>query len=324
MRYNKTYRSLIAVSLTALALAGCQRESLEPTGAAIKYKVAVTDTATKGELVNNNDGGDYSDVTLASILSPFRAAAYDGATAVFDTDGLDPAGVETVSYANGSWTMPNIYYWPLQTELTFFAYANLPAEGSSVAITSSGQTLTHAIVPAVAEQKDILLGYYQGRGVNGNTAEIRFSHPLTAVIFKKGDIGDEAITSIALSGLAASGTVSMDADGIITDWQGVDDYTATSSQSEDNGLSVNGTTNVIGEPFIIIPQKLTDHSVSVTVTFTDGTEVAATLTTGEWKAGYTNTYTLNIANPEPGDHSLSLDVSVQDMVVNSPVNIVVE
>ena len=29
------------------------------------------------------------------------------------------------------------------------------------------------------------------------------------------------------------------------------------------------------------------------MTFKDGTEVAATISSGEWKAGYTNTYTLS-------------------------------
>ncbi len=318
MRHNTTYRLFIAVSLAALALAGCQRDSLIPTGTAIRYEVSVADIATRGELVNNNDNGDYSDIALA--LSSFRVAAYNGTSPVFTTAGLTPANVETVSYAGGSWTMPNTYYWPQKTSLTFFAYANLPAEGSSVAITSAGQTLTHEMVSAVADQKDILLGYYQGRGVNGNTAEIRFWHPLTSVFFKAGDLGGEIVTDITLSGLATSGTVTMDADGIIGTWQDVDDYTAESSQSDDAGLAVNATTGVIGDPFILIPQDLTGNGVALTVTCKSGLTLETTISSGEWKSQRTNWYTLNYGSSTnwaltvtPWDEGVSGAISMSEV-----------
>lgn len=282
---------ILTAAAAALALCGCQRDSLTPAGSAIRYEVSVSDIATKGELVNNNDN-DYSDIALVPALSPFYVAAYNGTSPVFTTSSLDPANVETVSFASGSWTMPNTYYWPQNTVLKFFAYGNLPASGSSVAVTSSGQTLTHAMVSTVAGQTDILLGYYQGRGVNGSTAKIRFQHPLTAVFFKKGDIGDEIITSLTLSGLAESGTVTMDADGIIGSWS-VDAYTATSSQSNSSGLAVNSSTNEIGEPFILIPQDLATNGVTLTVEFQSGLTLEATIESGEWKVQKTNHYTLN-------------------------------
>ena len=291
MKYNRIV--ILTAAVTVLALCGCQRDSLTPADSAIRYEVSVADIATKGELVNNNDN-NYSDIALVSALSPFYVAAYNGTSPVFTTSSLDPANVETVNYTSGSWTMTNTYYWPQNTVLTFFAYGNLPEdENTSVEITSAGQTLTHAMLSDVADQKDILLGYYQGRGENGNTAKIRFLHPLTSVFFKVGDMGDETITSISLSGLAASGTVAMDANGIIGGWQDVADYTATSSQSNDSGLSVNSTTNVIGDPFILIPQNLATNAVKLKVKCQSGVTLETTIASGGWKAQKTNWYTLN-------------------------------
>ena len=320
MRHKTTYISLIAASFAMLALAGCQRESLITADNAIRYKVTVADIATKGTLVNNNDNGDYSDIDLAAALSPFKVAAYNGTTAVFDTEGLDPAGVETVTYTSGSWTMPNTYYWPQKTVLTFFAWGNLPTSGSSVAITSDGQTLTHEMVSDVTKQKDILLGYYKGRGVSGNTAEIRFRHPLTAVIFREGDLGEEKVTSITLEGLAVSGSVAMDADGIIGAWN-VDSYTATSSQSDSEGLAVNTTTKIIGDPFILIPQDLATNGVQLTVTCKSGLTLETTIGSGEWKAQRTNWYTLNYGattnwtlEVTPWDDGVNGNISAMDML----------
>lgn len=296
---------ILTAAAAALALCGCQRDSLELAGTAIKYKVAVADITTKGELVNNNAAGDYSDIALVDVAS-FRAAAYNGTSPVFTTPGLDPANVETVNFTNGSWIMQNTYFWPQSTILKFFAYGNLPAEGSSVLITPAGQTLTHKMVPAVADQKDILLGYYQGRGVNGSTAKIRFQHPLTSVFFKVGDMDDETITSITLSGLGASGTVTMDTDGIIGDWD-VDDYNATSSQSDSEGLDVDDTTNVIGDPFILIPQDLATNDVTLKVECQSGITLETTLKSGEWKAQKTNWYTLYYSKG-----TLTISADIQD------------
>ena len=296
MRHNTKY-ILLASVLSLVAATACQRDELTPTGNAINYKVSVADIATKGELVNNNAAGDYSDIDLATTLSPFRVAAYKGTSPVFTTSGLTPANVETVSY-DGSWKMPNTYYWPQKTVLTFFAYCNLPASGSSVAASYTGLTLTHAMIPEVAAQKDILLGYYKGYGVNGNTAEIRFWHPLTAVIFREGDLGGEKVKSITLGGLGKSGSVTMYADGIFGDWTGVTDYTATSSQSDNAGLAVNPTTKAIGDPFILIPQDLSTNDVELTVVCESGLTLATTIESGEWEEGKTNTYVINFTAGE--------------------------
>ena len=298
MKHNTKY-ILLASVLALVTAAGCQRYSLIPTGDAIKYEVSVEDIKAKGELVNNNDD-NYNDIALAGTLSPFRVAAYNGTSPIFTTSGLDPANVETVSY-DGGWKMPNTYYWPQKTVLTFFAYGNLPEDdNTSVVISYTGLTLTHEMVSAVADQKDILLGYYDGLGSNSGTAEIRFWHPLTAVFFRDGGLGD-TVKSISLSGLGKSGSVRMNAEGKIGAWTDVAAYTAESSQSDDAGLAVDADTKVIGEPFILIPQDLAaegGHPVTLTVEFVSGLTLEATISSKDgWASQKTNYYTLSYGEP---------------------------
>ena len=242
-------------------------------------------TLTKGTQVNTTGDDNKTLETFADIVSTFHAKAYD-------SNGTEKVS-QTVTWSSSSsaWVGTPTAYWPQATVLNFLAYANLPgSQTATIALT--GVSTSHTVPATASEQTDILFGHYQGNGGNTGTAEIRFDHPLTAVRFKYGTMdGNPVIRSISLSGVAESGTATKVPDGTIT-WSGVDTYDYTVSQSDDSGLSVDATTSVIGEPFLIIPQKLTDNSVTVTVTFTDGTVVEVTLTSGEWKAGFTNTYIL--------------------------------
>lgn len=291
MKKNRIILLQLCIATSIMMVAGCSRNSfLGPASNAIKYEVSVMDIATKGELVNNNEAGDYSDIALTEALSPFRAAAYNGTTPIFTTPDLDPANVETVSYSDG-WKMSNTYYWPQNTMLTFFAYGNLPT-GSSVAITPAGQTLTHTLVSAVADQKDILLGYYLGNGSNIGTAKIRFQHPLTAVVFKDaGLLEGYTVKSITLSRIGKSGSTTMSADGLIGDWN-VSDYGGSASQSKEGGLVKTG--EVIGQPFIIIPQDTGSLPIVVTVEMTDGAILESKISSGVFEAGKTNTFSISV------------------------------
>ena len=184
---------------------------------------------------------------------------------------------------------------------TFYAYANLPLSGATVTnADATGQTLEYTAVPATAAaQNDILLGYYKGEGKTGpsesevmtGTAGIVFQHPLTAVKFVVGDIKDnKKITGISIKGLASSGQVTMDAAGALGVWTAISNYDLTASVSNSATLAKG---DVIGSPFVVIPQNLTAHSVDVTVTLEDGTGGTLTLNADNWQAGYTNTYTIN-------------------------------
>ena len=240
---------------------------------------------TKGTLVNTT-GDDYRLLSeFSDIVGSFAAKAYDDA----GTEKL----FQTVTWSGSVWEASPTAYWPQDTKLNFLTYANLPS-GQTASIASTGVSTSHTVPAAAYAQTDILFGHYSGNGGSTGTAEIRFEHPMTAVRFIRGEVDDGAIIkSISLAGVAKSGTTTMNPDGEIS-WSDVStcDYSVSQEGDATTGLPVDVTSGLIGEPFIMIPQKLAGHNVDVTVTFTDGTTVAATLTSGEWKAGYTNTYTL--------------------------------
>ena len=287
-------QSLFITALCVLALAGCQKNGLENqdlSDGAVKYAVVMDDgSQTKGTQVNTSGSNKDLSEFAAAIGNKFTAKAYQGSgsTALFSQEVRWTPGTPS-----GSWVASPVEYWPQATDLTFFAYANLP-EDQSATIESTGVTTVHTVPEEASAQKDILLGHYKGNGGNTGTAQIHFEHPMTAVRFLRGDIdAGLVIKSISISGVASSGTATMDVSGAIT-WSGVSGYTHTVSQTKADGLGEDGTTKLIGEPFIIIPQNVAVNTVKVNVTFTDGTAVEATIASGEWLAGKTNTYMLNI------------------------------
>ena len=224
------------------------------------------------------------------------------------------------------------YIWKSGETKTFFAYANLPQNGATMANTASSQTLTYTEVPADAsDQADILLGFYKGNGGGTGTAGIVFYHPLTAVKFIRGEMDESLkIKSISLEGVASRGTAKMEVvkpapnmdETVNITWNYIGTYSHTVSQSAEAGLSVDATSKLVGEPFIIIPQNVVKNEVNVTVTLTDGTSGTTTIPagdTGEWQAGKTNTYTLNYGDDTgftlsitPWDENAAGDVGLDD------------
>ena len=282
MIHTKKILSLTSTTavLCLLALAGCQKSIGLEEGLPIRFALSA-ENGTKGELINT----DGSDKALADKdVTSFKASAYNGSSPLFSN--------EAVNYSAGRWLTATTYYWPQNTVLTFLAYTNLP-EGQTATIAATGVSTVHTVPAEASAQKDILLGHYKGNGGGTGTAAIRFEHPMTAVRFLRGYISESiGIRSISIKGVTASGTATMDPDGTVS-WSALGAYTHTVSQTKAGGLSVDGTTKLIGEPFIIIPQNVAVNDVKVNVTFTDGTAVEAPIASGDWLAGKTNTYTLD-------------------------------
>ncbi len=340
---------ITAMAAGALMLCNCNRESLTDAGETLSDQTVKFVPSVSGGMAGDlskgilfNESG--SKEPLGKYVDNFMVTAYssssvqiipDDATALgtYVTNGYQKVKKQTG--AAGSYWMTvqkqtstassapedadDEYIWKQGEVMTFYAYANLPASGATMANTASGQTLTYTTVPAdAADQTDILLGFYKGDGKTGpddakvmtGTASMEFSHPLTAVRFVKGMITDGiTIKSISLEGVAESGTATMDSDGLI-EWT-VPSYIHTLSQSDDSGLAVDGK-SYIGKPFIIIPQ-ITKQDVNVTVAFSDHTSKSVSIATDNWQMGYVNTYTINYA-----DRFLTVKaVSVEDFSNNN-------
>lgn len=309
--------------------------------------------ATKGTL--HNETG--SDVSLGKYVDNFMVAAWnipssgdpvkvipDGSASAFGSgyvsDGYQKVMKRTASDDSEYWmtvqpqtvddfktTLPNAddeYIWESGETKTFYAYANLPESGATMALLSkgAGQTMTYTVPAVASAQTDIMMGFYNGTGGGTGTAGIEFKHPFTAVRFMQGKMEDvEGIRSITISGLAKSGSVTMDADGVISNWTITgDDYSATATLSDgENLLEVDETTKLIGMDsegnyngaFLLIPQDLSAHKVTVTaVLITGGGDITVSgdITSGTWQAGKTNTYTLGYMKVTPEAVDLGLSV----------------
>ena len=253
-----------------------------------------TQTLTKGALINNGTDAEQ----LGSAYS-FQLVSWTGSTQFYPTEG-----VATISYNSSKWqpSSGNSPQWPESGDVTFYAVANLPSSGASWTNTSNtSANLTYTVPASASAQNDILMGYYKGQGNNG-TAELTFYHPLTAVVFKKG-VFDNVTTSItfksiSIEGVYSSGTAtqSLDAGNKVSfTWDTSTSAAQTVTLASASGLTV-GTDDVIGEPFLLIPQDLSSASITITVEAqingTTDVTYGKTLNSGEWQAGKINTYTL--------------------------------
>ena len=286
-----------------LTLTACQKSEFtnesESGNSVVKYSVAFGQSDdTKGTLINTS-GIEASLSSFHQTVGTFSATAFrDGAA--------EPLFSQSVSWsdADSKWVGSPVAYWPQSSVLNFFASANMPSISVATAsCTSSAVTLNYLAVPAnVTDQKDILLGCYQGDGGKTGTADIHFKHPLTSFVFKRGshNIDEDMISikQISISGIAASGSVAMDVTGNLSAWS-VSGYTGMATLGDGTSdLAVNSTTGVIGGTngtFIIIPQNAASNNITVSVkaqTLDGSKTYTTTIATGDFLAGKTYEFSI--------------------------------
>lgn len=256
--------------------------------------------STEGETKGNM-------VTDESQITKFNVCAFKG------NDRFIPKASETGNYATATWDDESRswkvgdFEWTDNSSRTFYGYSN-EAEGalSLKSQSNAAQSLTYAVPANASTQTDFLLGYFSGTpaacedktGVQCRVP-LAFSHPLVSVRFKKGDSFidlDGNVTKIELSGVYESGTVTMSQNSENTsvadvDWDDLQGGFAVYEEKE-GGLDIDSETDVIGEPFFLIPQ--TDGEVTITITIKKGAEecrkVSATIKP-KWVAGHSYVYT---------------------------------
>ena len=276
-------KRIIAIAVLPMALAlsaGCSKDAAVATvnGKSVSYSVKVQDS--KATLVNSEEA-------FRTTPGIFTCNAYDNGSSIYKSGDI------TVKYSNSKWTPSKDATWERDHTLTFYAVAN-----GTGTISSTGISCSHTIAATAEEQSDLMFGTYSGKGTEGK-ADISFSHPLTAVRFKMGDIatyvpGFTAITGISIEGVAAGGSI---------DWPKESDWTPTTfDKTVTLGVATTpeeGSLIEDGEAFALIPQTLTDHSakISVSYTYTDGTPktgaIVANISSGSWASGQSYTYTVN-------------------------------
>lgn len=284
------------------------------------------DMATKGSLANTSGSTASLSGFLSSVDSTFHVYAYssDGKSYFgLDSGGHDKAEAVKWDEKYGKWASATPYYWKHNDMLRMKAYANMPLDGKS-AITLHNDnddywfSVDYVVPEDTKDQRDLLLGslYYGNGGLRGE-ASFSFYHPLTAVRFKRSPDLPSNITgieSIIVKGVYASGTVTQDrTDPSKLVW-GTPTGGSTVSQKAEGMLNVSDD-DIDGDPFLLIPQDLSEQNVELTVNLIiDGHAVPfnAILSTGKWEKGKVYTYTVGYSKSLKIEVSLSAGESVKD------------
>lgn len=299
--------------------------------------------ATRGVQLNTT-GSTQKLGLFDNYVESFYVSGFDdqGSSSTGYTHALITPWSEVESDGNGNWKLSgDPITWTDGYKFRLYGYANLPASGATVTQTDKDNlTLSYTVPSNAANQKDILLGFFEGADEDEGLATLYFSHPLTAVAFiedpgtGKGfrvkttsgtDPVEVAIKSIELQNVYTSGTTTLTpslylptSTSKLSDVAGALGYTWTNLGTANLTVSQSGTTtapwlpenatsyhngsttvtlDVIGEPFILIPQDVTTNKVTVKIKATilggGDVELLGTIKDKKWLPGITNIYKLS-------------------------------
>ena len=210
------------------------------------------------------------------------------------------------------------YYWPPVGEMKFFAVAPADvaeASGATFKIPAleniNTPTLTYTIPSNVADQKDIMVAQKTVTSKKNNTAvDLQFDHLLAAVQFKVGAMQFIKINSLKVVGVYGGEITFTCNNGVWTpSTTKTVDYDLTSVIEDTSGLTTGDeiTGNTSNSMMLVAPQTLPEGAkivVEYTETITGisykGNEAKTAKLSGEWIAGKTTTYALNISGTDFG------------------------
>lgn len=275
---------------------------------------------TPDTLAAQTRGTIVTESTLSGTFGVYAYAYTQGSTwSGSSTDGvatyIDNAPASGDATASTWYTTPT-YFWPgSQRDMAFLAYAPY-ADGTSgsgeasLSIADYGTSLNYTVASAVGSQQDLLLATATGVSGGLNTSQqLTFKHLLTAVKVKAKAGVKGTVTSISLSGVAGSGTYTIDMTGSGTTTAGwtLSSSSATSTYTvtkTDGGTALDASattdTEIAGDTdattFLMIPQTL-GEGATLSVTMTDESGIATTLSASlsgkEWPTGHTVTYIIS-------------------------------
>ena len=282
----------------------------------IESRMSAAVPVTKGTQYNSAEQYEGSDSPAFSVV------AWNSDGTPFIEDATE------VTFTSNKWTPASSYKWEPEKDVkTFLVWANAPASGAGISNALiegvATQTFTYTVPTDARQQNDVMLGWYKGDGGKSMTAEITMVHPLTAIQFKQGemDMSVTAIRSISIEGLLKTGEATVtyaSAGSQVTpsySWtMGIATQTVTlAKKPEAESLEVDPVSSVIGEPFIVLPQKVLADKVKLSVVLSiGGTDrtLTAYLPAMDLKEGQTNVFTIGYKLPYndgslPGEFSVS-------------------
>ena len=318
---------LLAVT-AALAITSCsQNEEFENAAqnAEIGFSTIVSKTTragiTKIDELKKSGFTVYAYNTGANVAGTAEATL---ANPIFPTSGLG------VTYPVDKWTYTGTYYWPLNDNVQFFAYAT-DASVTGYDATGLYPTFKYAIDADVDKQKDFVVAKAVNQTKPAGDLSLNFTHALTQVNFSVIGADDKTykISSISIQGVAASGVYSFKDDK----WTPTaNETTGSYAYPIAKDASVSSSTNAVNldqsnGALMLMPQAMTENAkILISYTVYDGETLIAESTNtavplkdaAAWEPGKKVRYTLKLANnavsmsfkPEVGEWSTSDDTPV--------------
>jgi len=273
-----TIFNILGVCLLCLvAVDSCKKTELDTPGKEFDLKLNATVSSSEG-------------LSTKATLLDSDSSIPDNKFKLYgwENDTYWIQGVEA-TYTSGAWTLPSTYCMGATKSYSYLAYANLPSDGASISMPSvKDEDATLTVTDIKSAQNDILLGKYAVSSPSSGDVDIDFSHPFASVRFKLGNVEEETVTALSLSGVYVSGKTTYS--------QSSDNFTWTDFGNANATLSATGLSKSVGDTiatFVVIPQDLSSKNAVITVTYQSGNKIAKLLSSDSWDAGYTTTYTID-------------------------------
>jgi hypothetical protein len=231
MKANFLFVSVIALA----ALTSCSNDE---TMDAIEKGNAITFRATTEKPMETR----AVDKTEANITDFKVSSLYEGGTGFFDFTNVNVVRKSGGAVgSNTSWEYAPERFWPLDGNLTFFAYS--PAGSQNVtdfSISATGQTIDYKVSSNLSLQEDFLVAESAKiASPASNAVNLPFKHALSQVIFSARSIVNGVsfeISEVGLENLNSSGTLDLTSAPLA--------WTSTTTLDEDYKAAIEGTVTV--------------------------------------------------------------------------------
>lgn len=312
-------KKILFAAVAALAIVGCtQNEEFDNMGSKAEINFGTVVKATTKAAVTDGDSLKKTGFTVYAYNTGENTI--DKVINAGDLGTPFMNGVSaTYDKTNSAWTLAGgPHYWPFNSNVQFFAYAtDAAAMGYKIAVDEIFPSLTYTVDADAAKQKDFVVAELANQTKTDTAVKLTFTHALTQVNFSakgKNENLRYKITSIAIQGVANTGTYSFADNGTWAAANGKEEYTyPTATDAVVQGAEYIALDQKNGA-LMLIPQAMTadskiriSYNVYTVATDGEGNETETLIDeitnalielngTADWEAGKKVRYNLTLTS----------------------------
>lgn len=315
-------KKILLTAVAALAIVGCsQNEEIENIGQKAKVNFGTIVSKTTRAVITDNAALQGTGFTVYAYNTGTETVGEQGSTGVLSSVFMPGVAVK---YSSDVWgvTGGTDYYWPLDDNIQFFAYAtDILATNYAAQTTDAYPKIDYTVADLAADQKDFVVAQALNKTQADSKVTFAFIHVLTQVNFSaKTDNADLTynVTSVKLTGISNSGTYNFaDTTWVAKSGAGKDyvylnnsNGVSVAKAEEPTNLQQNGA-------LMLIPQSLTNASIVISYNVLQDGKVVKKVSdesiplgeTAAWEAGKKIRYTLALTATGT---TVSFDTTVKD------------